>query len=262
MKPLDDLDTATLRSVQFLLSDIDDTMTDRGRMPSSTLNAMERLSNAGVYVIPVTGRPAGWCDYFARMWPVAGIVGENGAFWFSYDRETRKMRSAFARSESQRAVDRKRLDILQKKILEAVPGAGIASDQFCRVADLAIDFCEDVEPLPTNHVNKIVQLFEGAGAAAKISSIHVNGWFGDYDKLSMTRRFLADMFDVDVDADNGTCVFAGDSPNDEPMFKHFAHSVGVANIKQFKLEHPPAWVTTGASAAGFSELADRILEVR
>lgn len=245
--------------VRYLLADIDDTMTSDGMLPASTLTALERLQSRNIKVIPVTGRPAGWCDHIARMWPVDAIVGENGALYMAYDRKTRRMHSGFAKSEPERHTDRLRLDELAESILAAVPGAGIASDQPYRIADLAIDFCEDVEPLAASDVQIIVNHFEAAGATAKVSSIHVNGWFGHYDKLSMTKRLFAERFDIDLDFDCSFCSFVGDSPNDQPMFAFFEHSVGVANVSDFPLEHPPRWITQGRSADGFSELAARLL---
>jgi 3-deoxy-D-manno-octulosonate 8-phosphate phosphatase KdsC-like HAD superfamily phosphatase len=130
------------------------------------------------------------------------------------------------------------------------------------VADLAIDFCEDVPPLPQRDVEHIVELFRSAGAAAKISSIHVNGWFGEYDKLSMTERCLKEIFGIDIHTQNDTIMFVGDSPNDAPMFAFFDHSVGVANVKDFELATPPTWITKGRDASGFKELADTLLKTR
>lgn len=250
------------RAVRFLFTDIDDTLTFDGRLPASSLGSLERLKAAGLVVIPVTGRPAGWCDHIARMWPVDAVVGENGAFWFSYDRAARRMQSRYIRSEAARQADRERLDRLKTCILEQVPGAGIASDQFCRIADLAIDFREDVDPLSPSDVQKIVDLFEGEGATAKVSSIHVNGWFGQYDKLTMTRTCMAELFDLDLDAVNDQAVFVGDSPNDQPMFSFFRNSVGVANVLDYRLSAKPAWVTESRAADGFRELTDALLETR
>lgn len=257
MRPLADFSAAERERVQFLLTDIDDTMTTDGLLPSSSLAALEQLSAAGIRIIPVTGRPAGWCDHIARMWPVDAVVGENGALWFAYDRETKKMRSGFAKSAEERRGDRARLDRLRETILREVPGAGVASDQDYRIADLAIDYCEDVPPLDQTAVRRIVELFEEAGATAKISSIHVNGWFGSYDKLSMTRLCLQENFGIPIDdpGSNRSIVFVGDSPNDQPMFAFFANSVGVANVRRYRLENPPQWITNGESADGFCELA-------
>jgi len=262
VRPLKEFAADARRDVRYLLTDIDDTVTLAGRLPSASLAAMEQLQIAGIKVIPVTGRPAGWCDHIARMWPVDAIVGENGALWFAYDGAARRMLSGFAKSEKERAADTARLDVLKDQILAAVPGAGIASDQFCRIADLAIDFCEDVDPLDNSAVEKIVAMFEAAGAQAKVSSIHVNGWFGAYDKLTMTRQCLKSVFGEDLDAVNRAFVFAGDSPNDQPMFGFFENSVGVANVLDFQLTTPPSWVTQARAAEGFAELAQALLKVR
>ncbi len=262
MRPLSEFPLAERGAVRAVLTDIDDTLTEDGLLPAASLEALERLSAAGLLVVPVTGRPAGWCDHIARMWPVDAVVGENGALYLAYDRERRVMRSAHAKDAGARAADRMRLDALRERILAEVPGAGVASDQPYRVADLAIDFCEDVEPLTPEAIARIVELFEAAGATAKVSSVHVNGWFGAYDKLSMTRRCLGELFDIDVDRDNASVVFAGDSPNDAPMFAHFVNAVGVANVRDFPLEASPAWVTKERSARGFTELAAALLEAR
>jgi HAD superfamily hydrolase (TIGR01484 family) len=262
MRPLEEFPLEERRQVGVVLSDIDDTLTTDGLFPASSLAALERLSAAGFLVVPVTGRPAGWCDHIARMWPVDAVVGENGALYFAYDRKRRKMKTVFAKTEAERRQDRKRLEALREQILSEVPGAGVASDQDYRVADLAIDFREDVEPLPKSEIERIVALFAAAGAHAKVSSIHVNGWFGAYDKLTMTRRCLAELFGIDVDRDNRTVVFAGDSPNDAPMFAAFRNSVGVANVRDFELPAEPAWITRARNAAGFTELSQSLLDAK
>lgn len=262
MDPVASFPRAVLSGIHTVLTDIDDTLTTDGRLPASSLLALERLASAGFRIIPVTGRPAGWCDHIARMWPVDAVVGENGALYFAYDHRRRRMTTAYAKSIDQQLADRAKLDALQSEIIAAVPGAGIASDQAYRVADLAIDFCEDVPRLPDSEIERIVSIFEKAGATAKISSIHVNGWFGSYDKLSMTRRCLKDLFECDVDGELNSIVFVGDSPNDQPMFAHFPNAIGVANILDFDLETPPRFVTRARGAEGFCEIADALLSAR
>lgn len=249
------------RGVRFVLTDIDDTLTLNGRFSAAALEAMERLEAAGLSVIPVTGRPAGWCDHIARMWPVAAVVGENGAFYFRYHRDERRMERRWAKTEDERRSDRARLEAIRKRVLVEVPGCAVAADQAYREADLAIDYCEDVPPLPPAAVERIVRIFEEAGARAKVSSIHVNGWFGSYDKLSMTGLLFAEVFSKDLEAAAREAIFIGDSPNDQPMFARFPHSVGVANIRRFAdaLRHPPLWVTRQEGGLGFCEMAATLL---
>ncbi|MDX2225074.1 MAG: HAD-IIB family hydrolase [Rhodospirillaceae bacterium] len=252
------------RRVRVVMTDIDDTLTNHGRLGAQAYGALERLRAQGFIVVPITGRPAGWCDHFARMWPVDAVVGENGAFWFRYDQQKRVMQRHWWQDQATRAANRERLTLLGRRILAEVPGSAIASDQAYRESDLAIDFCEDVPPLDKAGIDRIVALFEAAGAVAKVSSIHVNGWFGDWDKLAMARRCLAGAFGIDVDAAAETVVFSGDAPNDEPMFRFFPNAVGVANVMQWadRLTHFPAWITPSEGGPGFAELADALIAAR
>lgn len=261
MQPIREFPSSAKQQIRYVLTDIDDTLTNHGNLPAIAYSAMELLQKGGVKVIPITGRPAGWCDHIARMWPVDGVVGENGAFYFRYDPGQQKMTRRFWRSEEQRINDREKLVQLQEQILAEVPGCAISADQQYREADLAIDFCEDIPPIPPAEVDRIVRIFHEAGAVAKISSIHVNGWFGDYDKLAMTQRFFAEIFQIDLHSNRESIVFSGDSPNDAPMFNFFPHGVGVANVLNFLDELPvtPAWVTQASGGYGFAEMVDVLL---
>ena len=264
MRLINHIPAEVCQNIRGVFFDIDDTVTTDGRLEGSAYLAIEKLKQAGLLTIPITGRPAGWCDLIARFWPVDGVVGENGAFYFAYDRNTLKMRRCYVRSEEQRREDQKKLAKLKKEILQRVPGSAISADQTYREADLAVDFCEDVAPLPNESVLKIINIFEDSGAVAKISSIHVNGWFGDYDKLSTCQLFVSSQLGFKLSEQREKFIFVGDSPNDEPMFQYFPNAVGVANVQNFKkqLQHPPTWVTHQESGFGFVELVDHLLKNR
>ncbi|MCC7485518.1 MAG: HAD-IIB family hydrolase [Burkholderiales bacterium] len=264
MRPLAEFSLEARRAVRAVLFDIDDTLTTGGRLTASAYAAVERLERAGLLVVPITGRPAGWCDHIARMWPVSAVVGENGAFYFRYDRAARAMRRRYADDDATRAAYRQRLRDIAREILDAVPGAAIAADQHYRETDLAIDYREDVPPLPAAAVDRIAGLMRARGLTARVSSIHVNGWFGDHDKLAMSRRLLSEAFGADPDAARREFLFVGDSPNDAPMFRHFPHAVGVANVRHFagRIEHEPAYVTVREAGAGFCEAVDFLLAAR
>jgi hypothetical protein len=257
MRPLADLDA---RGVKAVLVDIDETLTTRGRLTAEAYAALERLHDSERIIVPVTGRPAGWCDHIARMWPVDAVVGENGAFYFFFSGG--KLHKRFLEDAQARAGKRSRLDAIARRILSAVPGCALAADQSYRETDLAIDYCEDVPPLPLDAARRIAALMEEAGLTAKISSIHVNGWFGRYDKLATSRLLFAERFGLDLDRSNREFVFVGDSENDAPMFGFFDKSVGVANVRRFegRLASPPKYVTREASGAGFVELARHLLD--
>jgi HAD superfamily hydrolase (TIGR01484 family) len=262
MKPIENIPVHDKRRIGYVLTDIDDTLTIKGRLPAVVFAAMEDLRRAGIRVVPITGRPAGWCDHIARMWPVDGLVGENGAFYFRYDDRRRRMIRRYWKSPAERQRDRGRLDAIGKQVLAEVPGCAVAADQAYREADLAIDFCEDVPALPLSAAEAIKVIFEAAGATAKISSIHVNGWFGDYDKLSMSRLMFKDVFKKDLDRVRDQVVFCGDSPNDAPMFAFFPHSVGVANLRAFEdsLDAAPTYVTHNEGGFGFAEMVAVLLD--
>jgi len=256
--------SASLTRLHGVLCDIDGTITTDGRLTAAAYGALEQLLEAGLLVIPITGRPAGWCDLIARFWPVSAVVGENGAFYFRYDHGHHQMIRRYARSEAERAQDRERLRAIGAEVLRQVAGARIAADQAYRESDLAIDWCEDVAALPDAEVQRIVGLLQHHGLTVKTSSIHVNAWFGEHDKLTMTRQLLREQFGIEVDAERDRLAFVGDSPNDEPMFAFFPNSFGVANIAAFadQLTHKPAYVMTGAEGRGFAEFVQRLLTTR
>ena len=261
-QPIADFPGNARRRIRAVMTDIDDTLTEKGRLPAIAYRALERLRDAGLIVIPVTGRPAGWCDLIARQWPVHGVVGENGAFYFRYVEARRCMVRHYMKTQEQRSADRLKLETIRDEVLANVKGTAVASDQAYREADLAIDFAEDVAALDPSEIKRIVNIFEAHGATAKISSIHVNGWFGGYDKLSTSLTMLADEFGIDARADRFSVVFVGDSPNDAPMFGFFPNSVGVANVMHFAdiLSAAPLYVTKGSGGRGFSELVDQLLQ--
>jgi hypothetical protein len=247
-----------LRGIFF---DIDDTLTTEGKLTAPAYDAIWRARQAGLWVIPVTGRPAGWCDLIARTWPVDGVIGENGALAF-YEVEGR-LRRLFHPDAVLRSAHA-RFGELERAILSEVPGSRVAADQAYRMFDLAIDFREEPPDLGWDAAERIRAIFARFGAQAKVSSIHVNGWFGNYDKIAMTIEFVRARWGIDFSQQQSNFVFCGDSPNDEPMFAAFTHSCAVANISPFvdQLRQLPRYVTTQPCGAGFTELVDTLLGLR
>jgi HAD superfamily hydrolase (TIGR01484 family) len=260
--PLADLPRGEAAGIGFVLFDIDDTITENGLLPEESYSALWALRRAGVLAIPVTGRPAGWCDLIARQWPVAGVVGENGAFAFFMkgERLERLFHPAAPSPESSRA----RLERLASDAIAAVPGLRLAKDQAYRLFDVALDFAEEPPALPLSEALRVKALCEASGARAKVSSIHVNAWFGDYDKLSMSELFLSSILGWDPILAPRAAIFFGDSPNDEPMFRRFELSCGVANVRRFAdmMEYAPTYITEKPYGAGFAEACEYILGCR
>ena len=262
MQPIKACPIGELAQLKGVLTDIDDTLTSNGKITAEAFAALENLHRAGLIVIPITGRPAGWCDHFARMWPVDAVVGENGAFWFRYDPHAQRVERRFLADDDTRKARRQHLETVAAEILRHIPGARIASDQRYREVDLAIDYCEDVERLNDAEVARMVEMMNAKGLTAKVSSIHVNAWHGSHDKVTTTLALLSERFDIrDAEARN-RFAFIGDSPNDQPMFEHFACSVGVANVRDFaaRMKTLPRYVTEAAHGAGFAEFATHVIE--
>lgn len=245
-----------------MFCDIDDTLTWHGKLVPEAFLGLKRLQDAGIRVVPITGRPGGWVDHIARMWPVDGVVGENGGLWF-YMTDAGLQR-CFLQSPAERRKNRERLNELGMLITERVPGSALASDQSYRDLDLAIDFCEDVERLSDEAIDQIVAHFDFAGCTSKVSSIHVNGWYGTFDKLEGCKRLLHDQWGEDLHSVADDYVFVGDSANDEPMFGYFEHSIGVANVRDFlaRMEQHPTYITEQPGGHGFAAIVDHILSHR
>lgn len=259
MRPISELSAADAANLKYVLCDIDDTITNEGKLTREAYGALWDLHEAGFGVIPVTGRPAGWCDLIVREWPVKAVVGENGAFVRYCDGGVFK---TYLYPDLAPAVVREKLSTIREACLRQVPGCRTAGDQPYRRYDLAIDFNEDAPHLGLAAAKKIRDIAVSMGAEAKISSIHVNIWFGAYDKLRMTKRFLRDVLgEPEIER---SVFFFGDSPNDEPMFSAFPNSCGVSNLAPFLdlLRYRPGYLASQEGGYGFAEGVGRILALR
>ncbi len=264
MRPVREIPTGLCRDLEWFFTDIDDTLTSAGMLPERSYGALWDLSRAGIRVVPVTGRPAGWCDHIARMWPVAAVVGENGAFFYSYDRTARTMLRRYTLPSAQLAAGRDRLERIARRVLAEVPGTAVAADQPFRISDWAIDFREDVPPLSQEGIDAICRILAEEGVRYKVSSIHVNFWFGDFDKLSCLRSFLEEKTGSPFAGLADRMVFIGDSPNDEPLFAGVPLSIAVGNLREHlgRIGSLPRYITAGESADGFLEAVSIILTKR
>jgi len=264
MKLINEIPTSFCKNLRLFFTDIDGTITNKGQITDRSYSALWKLYRSGIDVIPVTGRPAGWCDHIARMWPVKGVIGENGAFYFIYDREEKKMKRYYLISDEEKKKNTEILKRIKSRVLKEVPTAGISADQPFRLADLAIDYREDVKPLSKVEIDKICQIITEEGATYRISDIHINCWYGSFNKIKGVKSFIKKVYSEDFSELLNKSTYTGDSPNDEPIFKAFPLSIGVANIKNFinEIHHLPDFITNKESADGFAEAADIILEKR
>ena len=262
MKPLQLWPAADRKQLLGVFTDIDDTLTTEGVATANALRAIAALREAGLHVIPITGRPVGWSEPFARQWPVDAIVAENGAVAL-IPAGPGGLRKIHQQDAALRHANLARLRQVAQRIVGEVPGATLSRDSVGRETDIAIDHSE-FTTLPRPAITRVVKLMQDEGLNATVSSIHINGWLGDHDKLSGARWIVRELFGRELDAEIGRWVYVGDSSNDVLMFEHFPHSVGVANIRRFEAElsHPPAYVTPSERGAGFAEVAQAILAAR
>ncbi|MBX3586111.1 MAG: HAD-IIB family hydrolase [Ramlibacter sp.] len=271
MTPLVDWPEAQRRRVTGVLTDIDDTLTTEGAVPPEVIQALGQLKAAGLHVIPITGRPVGWSEPFARQWPVDAIVAENGAVALIPDEKGLESRlgghgllsKRYQQDAATRAAQFARMQQAAQRVLREVPGARLSEDSPGRETDIAIDHSE-FSHLPPERIEQVVRIMQDEGMNATVSSIHINGWYGAHNKLAGARWIVQALFARDLDAELDQWVYVGDSTNDQLMFEHFPHSVGVANIRRFEaqLAHKPRYITQGERGRGFMEVAQALLAAR
>ena len=258
-RPWAEFPAAAARGVVGVLTDIDDTLTTAGRITPDALAALAQLKATGLHVIAITGRPMGWSEPFARAWPIDAIVAENGAV--ALFREGDTLRVEYAQDDATRARNAVRLREVAACVLREVPGTTLARDSAGRVTDIAIDHAEFAQ-LTQAQIDAVVKVMTREGMNATVSSIHINGWFGEHTKLSGARWIVQRLFGLALDAQRW--VYVGDSTNDQLMFDHFPHCVGVANLMAFAdvLTVWPNYITQAARGAGFAEVARALIGAR
>jgi HAD superfamily hydrolase (TIGR01484 family) len=249
---------AALVGVAGVLTDVDDTLTTDGAITPAALAALQALHDAGVPVVAITGRPMGWSAPFARDWPLGAIVAENGAVALLPDGTVE-----YAQDEPTRSANAVRLAQALRRVLREVPGSTPARDSAGRVTDIAVDHSEFAQ-LDAATVARVVAVMRAEGMHATVSSIHVNGWFGEHDKWSGARWIVERLTGRALEHETDRWVYVGDSTNDQVMFGRFALSVGVANLLRFERELDvwPAYLTDGERGAGFAEVARALLAAR
>ncbi len=248
------------RHIVGVFTDIDDTLTTDGVITPDALHALAQLKAAGLHVIPITGRPVGWSEPFAQAWPVDALVAENGAVALVRQNESEGVKKLYQQNRATRAANFTRMQQVAQRVLHELPNARLAQDSAGRETDIAIDHSEFAHLAPA-HIAQVVQIMHSEGMNATVSSIHINGWFGAHDKLAGARWIVRELLGRTLDAEIQHWVYVGDSTNDQLMFEHFPHSVGVANIRRFEAEltHSPRYITQGERGAGFAEVARALL---
>ncbi len=251
---------AEWKNVEWVFTDVDDTLTWEGKLWPETLSALSQLQQAGIKIVAVTGACAGWCDHIAQLWPVNAVLGENGAFTLEKHGNalTRRHFSTPEHQQTEQQILKQQI----RDILSRYPGYDFTLDQAYRLCEVAVDIGQNRPKAPQEEVDAILHDIHALGANATASSIHINAWYGDHSKKAASLKFIEEK-GLKADLMTKFC-FSGDSANDAQMFATFPLSVGVANISHYLpvLESPPAVITTQPGGLGFAEFAKALLEIK
>jgi len=261
MQGVQNLSKDEASQVSFLLTDVDDTITTEGKLRPVALEALYALQEAGIRTICVTGGSAGWGDTYLRQWPVEAVLSESGAVCLY--RKEGAIRKYVHPSIVQEGYEQRKSALIQK-VLSQVPGSKLSSDQFARIYDVAFDHGSEPPYLDARQIAKVVEVCRSMGAGTAVSSIHVNAWFGSFDKYQGTKAFFADVLGLDEATMIQKSCYCGDAPNDQVMFSHFPLSFGVGNIKKHvhSMQVLPRYASESEGGAGFSEIVYELLKKR
>ena len=261
MKPLSSWPKSARQKIIGVFTDIDDTLTTEGAITPDALEALHHLKVAGLMVIPITGRPVGWSIPFASTWPVDAMVAENGAVALLHHPTTKQVSKIYQQEEATRTHNFEQMQRIAQRVLKEVPGTIMAQDSPGRETDIAFDHSE-FHHLSPEQIQQVVALLKQEGMTATVSSIHINAWFGDHNKWHGAQWILKELTGRDLKQEVDRWVYVGDSTNDQVMFEHFTHSLGVANIKRFEneLKHLPQYIANQERGAGFAEVANALLQ--
>ncbi|HZA14174.1 MAG TPA: HAD-IIB family hydrolase [Myxococcaceae bacterium] len=256
------LASADLSRVQAVFADVDGTLTTEAVLESSTVRALELLRDAGLRVVLVSGRPAGWAECWARSLPVEGVIAENGALYFAHLPEG-GLKKVYAQRPSDRRKIRARLWREVRRAIRQVPGARLSQDSLYTEVDLAIDYNEEVQ-LGSAAADRLEEVLRERGVRAVRSNVHVNCWIGGFDKLTTVERYMQRQWRVRLKPGDLRFVYVGDSFNDATLFEAFQLSVGVANVRDVlnRIPAAPAFITREREGRGFRELVRELLVQR
>ncbi len=244
--------------VSFLLTDVDDTITSAGKLRPVALQALYDLQDAGIRTICVTGGSAGWADTYLRQWPVEAVLSESGAVCLY--RKDGAICKYVHPSIVQEGYEQRKAALIEK-VLTCVPGSKLSSDQFARIYDVAFDHGSEPPYLDADRIAKVVEVCKSMGSGTAVSSIHVNAWFGSFDKYEGTKAFFQDVLGIDEKALIERSCYCGDAPNDQVMFSRFPLSFGVGNIRKHmhRMQVLPRYASAEEGGAGFAEIVRELL---
>jgi len=258
MQPIERADAAHFAKLKGLVFDLDDTFLDHGELKAATYRALSELYERGLTLVVATGRPAGWGEVLARMWPVHAIVTENGAI--SHVRTEGLVRCLDELSPAERARTRAALEQIAGDVERKFPELRRTDDARARISDVTYDVGE-YQRVPREIVSSAVEHARALGARTTVSSVHMHITLDPHDKATGCLYLFRTQFGLDTTQARMSFGFIGDSGNDAPCFAAFRTSIAVSNMSG-RPSVTPKFVTRGARGAGFVEAAERILAAR
>jgi HAD superfamily hydrolase (TIGR01484 family) len=261
VQPIASLPVEDARALLGVCFDIDDTITRHGVIEANAFAALAALAQAGLTLIAVTGRPLGFAEVAARMWPVDIAVGENGAGYVA--RRGRGLAVGYWDEAGVRLVQQQRLAAIRARVAHELPHVKVSSDNWARRCDLAFDVGEE-EQLARADIDRLVALLQAEGAHTTVSSVHAHAQLSDHDKALGVARAAFEVLGLSADELRARFLFVGDSGNDAAAFAWFTHTAAVANVVHFldRLRVPPQYIAEGERGQGFAEIARTVLSKR
>jgi HAD superfamily hydrolase (TIGR01484 family) len=258
VKPITDLDPTTAQNLLGVLFDLDDTLLDHGQLSELAYASLYRLREVGLRLMAVTGRPSGWGEILTRMWPVDGMVTENGTIAvLERGRMVEVLDEVDPTTRAERCVMR---DALVSDILQRFTSIGPANDVHLRRTDYTFDIGE-TRTVASSQVDQVEAYARSCGARTVRSSVHLHVCFDGSDKASGAIRAIVHAFGTDATTARTRFAFIGDSENDEPAFGAFSTTVGVGNLRG-RPTVSPRYRTIAERGRGFAEFAQRIVALR
>ena len=245
------LNQADLSDIRLIASDVDGTLTDNGKFSSDFIFTLLALQSAGIKVLLVTGRSAGWVSALVNYLPVVGAISENGGLFLQPNGQQDLLSSIHNLSRHRILLENTFHHIKQK-----FPHLHPSTDNQFRITDWTFD----VDNLSTDDIQAISTQCDLMGWSFTYSNVqcHIKPLHQDKATglLSVLKKYFPELNSQQV-------LTIGDSPNDEAMFNPdlFPISVGVANVRHYQdqMLHLSKYLTQDSEFAGFAELAKLLL---
>jgi len=252
MQSLTDLNRHDCQGIKLIATDFDGTVTDQRILPAKAIEALSLLQAAGIAVIIVTGRSAGWVNALRYYLPISGAIAENGGLYYGEPQGWPEFLVPIASMREHRH----QLAIQFQQLASQVPQIQESTDNPFRFTDWTFD----VAGLSTADLNQLAKECQKQGWGFTYSSVqcHIKLW--EQTKAQALQTVLQQYYPK---IEKQHLLTVGDSPNDESLFNSdwFPLSVGVANLANYteQLTNLPQYITQAAEGEGFFELANYLV---